>query len=296
MKKSALLILCSLILPLWTLAEQSEDYLVVDGEGCFVRADPLNRYLTYFCKEDRVEEYVNNFIDPYWPDYTRYWELKDKQLYLVKIATDNKEVEYSLELLFPLYDGSPIKAKWFSGIVSSRLADSPVIQLNREFYEEESVIRFVKGVEVERFILDHRERWISYSKRLMDKHHLLADAELEFPGDSPGDSSSSDGRMVEFLKDVFSPVTHPKDKPSIYYPIIEIEFNADLDGLELKEAHRELSGYKLLETVAEETQTVLDVAISNRMVFFEIRESEVAAHGSSVPPATAHAAGGTLSE
>ncbi len=288
MKKTATLIIGSLILPLWILAQQTEDHLMVDGEGRFVRADPLNRYLTYFCKEDRVDAYVNNFIDPYWPDYTRYWELKDKRLYLVKIETDNKEVEYSLDLLFPLYDGSPIEAKWFSGNVSSRLGDSPVIQLNREFFEEESVIRFVKGVEVERFVIDHRERWISYSKRLMDKHHLLDDDELVFPGPNGG--------VVEFLEDVFSPVTHPKEKPSVYYPVIDIEFNADLDDLQLTEAHRELSGYKLLETVAQETQTVLDVAISNRMVFFEIKEPEVAKSKSLPPPATQHASGGALSE
>jgi len=284
-----------LILPLWVSAQQTEDHLMVDGEGRFVRADPLNRYLTYFCKEDRVDAYVNNFIDPYWPDYTRYWELKDKRLYLLKIETDNKEVDYSLELLFPLYDGSPVEAKWFSGNVSSRLGDSPVIQLNREFFEEESVIRFVKGVEVERFVIDHRERWISYSKRLMDKHHLLAN-DPDSPDESlvvfPGD----EGGMVEFLEDVFSPVTHPKEKPSIYYPVIDIEFNADLDDLQLTEAHRELSGYKLLETVAQETQTVLDVAISNRMVFFEIREPEAANSKSLAPSATQHAAGGTLSE
>lgn len=262
--------------------------MLIDGEGRFVRADPLNRYLTYFCKEDRLEEYVNNFVDPYWPDYTRYWELKDKRLYLLKIETDNKEVEYPLDSLFPLYDGSPVEAKWFSGNVSSRLGDSPVIQLNREFFEEESVIRFVKGVEVERFVIDHRERWISYSKRLMDKHHLLDDDELEFP--------SSKGEMVEFLEDVFSPVTHPKEKPSIYYPVIEIEFNANLDDLQLTEAYKELSGYKLLETVAKETQTVLDVAISNRMVFFEIREPESADHESLPPPATQHAGGETPPE
>ncbi len=288
MKKTATLIICSLILPLWILAQQTEDYMVVDGEGRFVRADPLNRYLTYFCKEDRLEEYVNNFIDPYWPDYTRYWELKDKRLYLQKIETDNKEVEYSLELLFPLYDGSPVEAKWFSGNVSSRLGDSPVIQLNREFFEEESVIRFVKGVEVERFVVDHRERWISYSKRLMDKHHLLDDDELEFPG--------SNGGMVEFLEDVFSPVTHPKEKPSIYYPVIDIEFNANLDDLQLTEADRELSGYKLLETVAKETHTVLDVAISNRMVFFEIRKPEQADHESQAPLAIEPAKDGIPSE
>ncbi|MEN8255841.1 MAG: hypothetical protein ABFR33_10280 [Verrucomicrobiota bacterium] len=293
MKKSTILILCSLILPLWILAQQSEDYLMVDGEGRFVRADPLNRYLTYFCKEDRLDAYVNNFIDPYWPDYTRYWELKDKRLYLLKIETDNKEVEYPLDLLFPLYDGSPVEAKWFSGNVSSRLGDSPVIQLNREFFEEESVIRFVKGVEVERFIIDHRERWISYSKRLMDKHHLLDDEELEFPGDSP----SSNGGMVEFLEDVFFPVTNPKEKPSIYYPIVVIEFNADLEGLKLTEAHRELSGYKLLETVAEETQTDLNVAISNRVVIYEIKDRKpVDGEVSLASPASGHAGGETPPE
>ncbi|RKX43455.1 MAG: hypothetical protein DRP64_08160 [Verrucomicrobia bacterium] len=292
MKISTLLILCSLILPLWILAEQSEDHLIVDGKGQFVRADPLNRYLSNFCKEERLDAYIDNFCVPHWPDYTRYWELKDKRLYLLKIAGDKTEEEYPLELLFPLYDGSPVEAKWFTGIVSSRLGDSPVIQLNREFYEEESVIRFVKGKEVERFTIDHRERWISYSKRLMDKHHLLADHDLEFPGDS----LDTDGGMVEFLEDVFSPVTHPSDKPSKYYPVIEIEFNADLDGLKLKEAHRGLSGYELLETVAEETRTVLDVAISNRMVFFEIREPEATDHESSAPLVTEHAAGGSLSE
>ena len=93
MKKTTTLILCSLMLPLWIFAQQAEDYVVVDGKGHFVRADPLYRYLCNGCREDRLDEYVKKFCDPYWPDYTRYWEVKNRRLYLLKIETDNKELK-----------------------------------------------------------------------------------------------------------------------------------------------------------------------------------------------------------
>ncbi len=269
MKKTAILIY-SLILPLLIFAAtHSEDYLVVDNKGHFIRANPLNRYLSLFCKEELLDDYVNNFCVSNWPNYTRHWEIKDDRLYLVKIES-NKQEQYPLDLLFPLYDGSPIDAKWFTGIMSYRWENSPIIQLNREYYEEEAVISVVKGGVDDRFKIDHRERWISYSRRLMEKYRPLAYDIPNFPSDSPG----SAGRMAEFLEDAFSVVTHPAEKPSVYYPIIRIEFNADLDALQLKEAHRELSSYELLETVAEETHTTMDITISNRVVIYEIKETE----------------------
>ncbi len=270
MKKTAVLI-CSLILSLQVFASpaHSEDYLVVDGQGHFVRADPLFRYLSKYCNKDRLQDYVDNFCVPNGPNYTRHWEVKGHWFCLVKIENDKGE-EYPLDLLFPDYDGSPVKARWYSGILSYQLGDSPVIQLNREYYEEESVIRIYQGEVTERFVTNHKERWISYSKRLLNKYRPLASGELELPTASSG----SHEQMAEFLVDVFSPTTSPEDEPSEYYPTVEIKFKADLTGLQLTEAHRELTGQKLLETIAEETHADLEVAVSNRTVIYVIKEIE----------------------
>jgi hypothetical protein len=292
MKKAAILILCNLILPLWLVAQQVEDYVVVDGKGHFVRADLLYRYLAKMSQKQLLDDYVNNFCVPYWPDYTRYWEIKDKWLYLVKIETDDKKVEYPLDLLFPDYDGSPVKATWFSGIMSYRSGDSPVIQLNREYYQEEEVVRMIDGKVAERSRVDHRERWISYAMRLMDKFRPLE-------GDSPGfpvGGPNYEGDMVEFLENAFSVVTHPEEEPSVYFPIIQVEFNADLEDLQLTEAHKELTSYNLLEAIARETQTVLGVAVSNQVVIFEIKENESAKSESPTPGDTDPDEGGTPSE
>jgi len=293
MKTTTILAICGLVLPLWISAQQTEDYLDMGDEGHFIRADPLNKYLSCFCKEDLLEKYVDTFCIPYWPDYTRYWELKDKRLYLVKIETDNQEVEYPLDLLFPQYDGSPIHAKWFSGIVSYRKGDSPAIQLNREFHEEESVVQFYKGVEIERFVTNHKDRWISYATRIMERYHPLDGTDPIPPGGYPAD----EGGMVEYLADVLSIVTN-REKPSSFNPIIQVEFTGDLDGFQLTEAHRELSCYGLLKAVAEETQAILDATVTNRVVVYRIRnrEHEPINDGSAAPSATGHASSGTPSE
>jgi hypothetical protein len=102
--------------------------------------------------------------------------------------------------------------------------------------------------------------------------------------------------MVEFLENAFSVVTHPEEEPSVYFPIIQVEFNADLEDLQLTEAHKELTSYNLLEAIAKETQTVLGVAVSNQVVIFEIKENESAKSESPTPSVTDPDEGGTPSE
>jgi hypothetical protein len=297
MKKITTIIICGLILPLWILAQQAEDVVVIDGKSHYVRADPLYRYLSNMSQRKLLDDYIDNFCEPYWPNYTRYWEIKNRLLYLVKIETDNKEVEYPLNLLFPGYDGTPVKATWYSGILSYRSGDSPVILLNREYYEEEEVVRLVNGIVHETFKMDHRDRWISYSRRLMDQYRPLGD---DLPEASAAASDSEEGMvvtnvvpvskrsMVEFLEYAFSVVTHPKDKPSIYFPVIQIKFNADLEGLQLTEAHKELASSDLLKAIAKETGNVLDVTVSNRLVIYEIREDDSVEPDSVAPRVTDH--------
>lgn len=306
MKTTTKLIICCLFLPLWVPAQQVEDYVLIDGKTQTVRADPLYRYLSSACPEKMLDDYVANFCDPYWPNYSRYWEVRDNWLYLLKIETNDKKVEYTLDLLFPYYDSSPIQAVWFSGVLSYRSGDSPVIQLNREYYEEEDVIQFEKGRLIDRFKINHRDRWILYARRIMDKYRPLEGLSLDIHSEIPmaatnhvpdsvgGQASTnhvSDAEwgMVDYLQYAFSVVTHPKEKPTIYFPVIWIQFNADLDGLELTEAHQELSSYELLETIARETDSVLDVAVSNQLVTFEIREIKAGETEASIPDAAAQA-------
>jgi hypothetical protein len=280
------IIFFSMLVPLWGGAEQthSEDYLEVDGQGHYIRADPLNRYLSSYCSMNRLEDYVNNFCIPFWPNYTRYWEVEDDQLYLVKIENSDRQ-QYPLELLFPQFEGGPVLANWFSGIVSYRKDDSPLIKLNREFYEEEDVIRFVNGKEVERFTINHRERWLSYARRIMDRYRPLAG----FSPDIPEVSTNSPVLMNDFLAEAFAVVTHPKEKPSLYTPVIAIKFKTDLNDFKVTEALGELSSYELLERIAEETGSALNTTISNRVVTYEIRRPKTGTK----PPVAAPAAQGT---
>ena len=267
MKKTVIL-LCSLIFSVQVFsATQSEDYLVLDNKGYFIRADPLNVYLSHACRVERVEKYVDEFCVPNWPNYTRYWEIIDNRLYLVKIENDKGEA-YSFESLFYKYQGGSVWAKWFTGILSYRRNNSPIIDLNHEYYEEESVIRIVKGMVIKTFETNHKERWISYSNRLLEKQYPVAQG-----GQSRSrGSSKSTGWMNEFLLEAFVGVTNPEEKPSKYYPIVQIDLTANLDEFLWKEAHRELSCYELLTLIAKETETVLDITISNRVVIYEIKE------------------------
>lgn len=266
--KRTVILLCSFIFSVQVFSvTQSEDYLVVDNKGYFIRADPLNVYLSHACLAERVEKYVNEFCIPHWPDYTRYWEIVDDRLYLVKIENDKKEA-YSFHALFYQYQEGPVWAKWFTGILSYRKGNSPIIELNHEYYEEELVIRVVKGVVTKTFEMNHKDRWISYSNRLLEKQYPMV------RDDQSRDSSKPTGWMNEFLLESFVGVTHPEEKPSKYYPIVQIDLTANLDGFQWKEDHRELSCYELLKLVARETDTILDITISNRMVIYEIREQK----------------------
>ncbi len=269
MKKAIALVYC-LALPFLVCASpnHSDDYLVVGGKGYFIRANPLDTFLSHSCKKEWLKEYVDNFCNPYRPEYTRYWKIEDDRLYLVKIETNGPEkIQYPLEKLFTHYEGKPMFAKWFTGTLSYQDNDSPIIHLNHDYYEEEAVIRIVKGVVVEQFKVNHRERWISYAQRLMEKDHPLANIDL----DAPDKARNRPGGMNQFLDDAFAVVTHPEEKPSAnYYPTIQIHLNANLDDFQLKEAYKKLSSYELLETIAKETGNKLTVSLSGTTVVYEI--------------------------
>jgi len=281
MKKAAALAYC-LVFPLLAFAspDHTDDYLVVGDRGYYIRANPLDKFLSYSCKRAWLESYVYDFCEPYWPNYTRHWKIENDQLFLVKIETNGPEKkQYPLEKLFTHYEGKPMFAKWFTGILSYQYGDSPIIHLNHDYYEEEAVIRISKGIAVEWFKINHRERWISYAKRLMEKDRPLADVDL----DAPDESLGLPGGMNGFLDDAFAIITHPDEKPSKYYPVIRIHLNANLDGFQLKEAYKKLNCYELLETIAKETGAKLTVSISHITVIYEINDP-------SPPPETAPAA------
>jgi uncharacterized protein YxeA len=272
MKKTLIFILGILLVFSMQAAARIGDLVMIDGEEHYVRADPLYRYLTTSTTKEMLDEYVETFCEPYDRNYTRYWEVRGRRLYLLKIETNDKKVQYPLERLFLKYDGSPIFASWFSGIMSYRQGDSPLIQLNREYYEKEKVIRFNKGVEIERYTVNHLERWIDDSRRIMDRYRPLKNP----PPLKQRDDPSYEPGTVELLENAFSPVMNPEGGPSFFMPTIVIKFNGDLDGFEITEADRELTSYRLLEKIAEKTGSTLNVTVSNRMVIYEIRENEAA--------------------
>jgi len=268
MKKTIALAYC-LVLPLLAFAspDHTDDYLVVGDRGYYIRANPLDKFLGYSCKRAWLESYVNDFCTPYWPNYTRHWKIENDQLYLVKIETNGPEKkQYPLEKLFTHYEGKPMFAKWFTGILSYQHEDSPVIHLNHDYYEEEAVIRISKGIAVEWFKTNHRERWFSYARRLMQKGRPLADIDL----DAPDESRDLPGGMNGFLDDAFAVISHPEEKPSKYYPVIRIHLNANLDDFQPGEAHKQLDNYELLEAIAKETGNKLTVSRDGTIVIYEI--------------------------
>jgi hypothetical protein len=282
MKKTAALILC-LAFPLLTFAspDHTDDHLVVDGKSYYIRANPLDKFLSHSCKQAWLKTYVNDFCEPYWPNYTRYWKIEDNQLFLIKIETNGPEKkQYPLEKLFTHYEGKPMFAKWFTGILSHQYKESPVIHLNHDYYEEEAVIRIAKGVVIEQFKTNHRDRWISYARRLMQKDCPLADVDLN----ALDESVNRPGGMNDFLDDAFSIINHPEEKPSKYYPVIRVHLNANLDRFRPKEAHKQLDCYELLEAIAKETQTQLKVFLDGTMVIYEINNPEP--HPKTPPPST----------
>ena len=259
---------------------QAEDVLTVDGEQHFIRADPLYRYFQRHADPDAVEAYVENFAVPNWPNYTKYWELRDGKLYLVRIVGADGG-EYPLELIYPPYKGSPILAFWYSGIVSYRKDDSPTIMLNHEYYVEERVIRFLRGVEVERLEINHRDRWLSYARRIMDEFRPLADYA---PAAETAAGTTNRVSVADTLTRAYRIVTHPKDGQSPYCPLIQVRFSADVENFKLSEELRDLSCYELLETIADQTGTALNVSVSNQVVIYAIDEKAAEAPDARPPP------------
>ena len=272
MKKAAAFALC-LILPFLAIAspDHSDDCLVVDGKAYYIRADPLDKFLGYSCKRAWLESYVKDFCEPYWPNYTRHWMIEKDQLFLVKIETNGTEKkQYPLEKLFTHYEGKPMFAKWFTGILSFQYKESPVIHLNHDYYEEETVFRISKGIVVEQFKTNHRDRWLSYARRLMQKECPLADIDLN----APDETLDLPGGMNGFLDDAFAVISHPEEKPSKYYPVIRIHLNANLDAFQPTEAHKKLDSYELLEAIAQETGTRLSTSLDGTVVVYEINDPE----------------------
>ena len=272
------LLLCGLILssPVYA-ADHSEDFLNVNGEGYYIRANPLNKYLSHFCKQERLEKYVEKFCVPNWPNYTRYWEIRDDQLYIIKVET-KKGVQYPFHSLFYQYDGMPVFANWFSGILSYRRGNSPKLQLNHLYYEKETVVRISNGIVTEIFETDHRQRWIEYSNRLLEEYYpltpendLSANIDEAAKIDNPA-AVTRKKTMTEFWADTFYYTAPPSDKISRYYPSARVEINANLDHIPFKEAYRELTSLELLKLVTREDHISLDMSISDSIVVYTINK------------------------
>ena len=276
-KKIALLF-CGLTLSFSVYAaDHSEDFLTVNGEGHYIRANPLNKYLSHFCKNERLEKYVEGFCVPNWPNYTRHWEVKNSQLYIVKVET-NKGNQYSFDELFYKYDGTPVFANWYSGILSYRRGNSPKLQLNHLYYEEEMVLRISDGIVTEIFEMNHRDRWIEYSYRLLEEYFplrhendLSAGIDAEALVTNP-EAAPIKRTMTEFWANAFYYTAPPKEKLSRYYPSARVVINANLDHIQFEEFYRELSSLELLKVVTQEDHLSLDMSISDSIVVYTIND------------------------
>ena len=276
--KKAALFLCGLTVSFSVYAaDHSEDFLNVNGERHYIRANPLNKYLSHFCKHERLEKYVEGFCVPNWPNYTRHWEIKNDRLYIIKIET-SKGTQYPFHSLFYKYEGMPVFANWFSGILSYRRGNSPELQLNHLYYEEETVVRISDGIVTEIFEMNHRQRWIEYSNRLLEEYFPLRpendlsagmdeDAKITNP-----DAAPIERTMTEFWANAFYYTAPPKEKLSRYYPSARVEINANLDHIPFEEDYRELSSFELLKLVTLEDHISLDMHISNSIVVYTINE------------------------
>ncbi len=258
-------------------ADHSEDFLNINGRGYYIRANPLNKYLSHFCKQERLEKYVNTFCIPHWPNYTRHWEIKNDQLYIVKIET-NKGAQYPFTELFYKYDGAPVFANWFSGILSYRRGNSPELQLNHLYYEREMVVRISDGIVTEIFEMNHRKRWIEYSNDLLEEYFpLRPENDLSAGIDAAALATHPDAipkkrTQTEFWANVFYYTAPIKEKKSRYYPSSRVVINANLDHIPFKESYRERSTFELLKMITQEERLSLDVNILKSVVVYTINE------------------------
>jgi hypothetical protein len=99
---------------------QRPDIIIVRGKKFQLYSNPLESYWTVGNKS-RPEFCADSYCKR---GYIASWEIRNNRLYLTEIDgyflkrsifTDKKKIRYTLQTLFPNFNGEPIPADWFSG-------------------------------------------------------------------------------------------------------------------------------------------------------------------------------------
>ncbi|MDF7827053.1 hypothetical protein P4B35_23725 [Pontiellaceae bacterium B12227] len=273
-------ILILIFVVLFTLHTQATiqfgDILVVDGEKHSMSTYPLYEYLDYFASsKPDFGLYFNSRSTACYRGYIATWEISDGILYLIKIQDQDLKQTYPLNTLFPTTGTQPVKAEWFSGFLSLHKGKS--IDHWGAKGERELLYRINSGDVAEKFIVDHKKRWITQASEVLEAWH-------PFGTNAPVCSFKNyEGTREDFSDNLnmMAELAMIGVDEGLLSSKIDLEprlkFISEIDSthFRLTENHRGMSCLQFLNAIAKETSNALVIDVKEGYVVFKITKKQV---------------------
>jgi len=133
------------------MTAQIKEILLYKGNKVGMATEPLNPYL-----KNRKDINFESQSTGCWRGYLGFWELRDKNLFIVKlIVTKDKQVD--LNYLFP--GQNEVFADWFSGEI--RIPQGEMLKYvhmgYQSIFEKDLFLKFKKGVLIDERVIDNRK-------------------------------------------------------------------------------------------------------------------------------------------
>lgn len=133
------------------MTAQIKEILLYKGNKVGMATEPLNPYL-----KNRKDINFESQSTGCWRGYLGFWELRDKNLFIVKlIVTKDKQVD--LNYLFP--GKKEVFADWFSGEI--RVPQGELLKYvhmgYQSIFEKDLILKFKKGVLIDERVIDNSQ-------------------------------------------------------------------------------------------------------------------------------------------
>lgn len=159
--KKLIVFCCLLILSSNVFATtQVNEILMYEGKIKPLSSEPLEPYFNEQQHPRLRNTTCNGISTGNWRGYVGTWEIKENELYLIKLIKGNcseKPPEIPLTEIFP-NQPTPIKATWFSGTLKVPLGKSFYDGL---IYEKELLFTIEKGVVISKKLVDNSNKEFS---------------------------------------------------------------------------------------------------------------------------------------
>lgn len=155
------------------MTRQVSETLFENGNEHWIESEPLEKYL-----KKRKDVKFKGTSTANWRGYIGTWEIVDNKLYLIRLRNSRGD-ELGTEYLFP--GQTRVFAEWFSGDID--IPDGERFRYYNmrysAFYERNILLRFSKGVFIEKKIVDNREKFeiyrIAVEKRMRESEEREED-------------------------------------------------------------------------------------------------------------------------